>query len=291
LGLSRSIDCQSEINLLLSWIGAAQQHDGSWGYLATSSQGCPEVTALVVRNFSSARTLADQIRDAITYLRGALAGISNPYVKLYVLNTIAIHSNGSALSEDLRKIKATVATLLNQAFFNPTQFPNPINFDFNDADRTRYIRLSTDVILLESLTVLSGTHKLYVRGHPGLRVFGHMLETLSSPPTTDSSGHRMTPPSAYHLYRCLAPLTKTKQSSGLIGVFERLWAFAVCSWAFGVNIGWNFLALTICLIGLILATTMGGQLLIGGLAGALMKTTLDTVKSVYNSLRQFGGNE
>jgi hypothetical protein len=101
----------------------------------------------------------------------------------------------------------------------------------------------------------------------------------------------MTPPSAYHLYRCLAPLTKTKQSSGLIGVFERLWAFAVCSWAFGVNIGWNFLALTICLIGLILATTMGGQLLIGGLAGALMKTTLDTVKSVYNSLRQFGGNE
>jgi hypothetical protein len=288
LGLSRFLDCQTSANQLSGWVAAAQKHDGSWGYLTTSAAGCPEVTALVVRIFGAEQTLAGHLEKAIVYLRGVNASIPNLFLQLYVLNTLVLHSNGSASRDDRRTIKTTVAELLNQAFFNPSQFPNPINFDFNDVDRTRYIRLSTDVILLESLELVSGAHSLYVRGHPGRRVFKHLREVLDSQPKKDGSGHRLTPPSALYLYQSLRPLTDTRQWHGLFGLIEKLAAYAVCSWAFGVNIEWNLIALVVCGIGLYFSIRSGNKVVIGGFTGALIKTFLDTGKSVYNSLARFG---
>ncbi len=289
LGLSRFHDCQPEANLLAGWIATAQRAGGAWGYLTSSPDGCPEMTAYVIRHFAREQTLSDRIRNAIQYLRAAYPSIGNPFLRLYALNTLLLHDveGGSAKKP---AVKETVAKLLNQAFFNPTQFPNPINLDFNDANRTRYIRLSTDGILLESMELISGTHRLYVRGHPGKRVFKHLMETLNVPPSKDTTGHRLTPPSALYMNECLKRLTETRQWRGIGGLVEDAFAYLACAWSFGVNIEWNVISVLVSGAGVCVFYFLWNKpWLLSACAGALVKSFLDLGKSLYNTLRRFGG--
>ena len=145
----------TEANELSSWIAASQRPDGSWGYLTSSKTGCPEITSLVVRTFGNHPSLKEKIKTALEFLRGKYSGIDNLFLRLFTLNSLIIHDDPLRLSDYRKTTKKVIRTLLNQAFFNPTRFPNPINLDFNDGKQTRYIRLSTDVIFLDSLQLIS----------------------------------------------------------------------------------------------------------------------------------------
>jgi hypothetical protein len=293
MGLEKFPDCQPEANFLSEWISQAQKPDGSWGYIVASSSGFPEITALVVRCFAREQTLSQEIHRAVEYLQKSYSSSNNPFLRLYALNTLLLHDPQNARAYK-SAVKKGVAKLLNQAFFNPTQFPNPINLDFNDAARTRYIRISADVILLESLELISGSRRLYVRGHPGRRIFNHLMKTLASPPTRDTTGHRLSPPSALYLHECLRRLTGTRQLSGVVGLIETGLAYLMCSWAFGVNIGWNLISVGVTVTGVIVALLIRskfalGNVLVGAFLGALLKSALDLGKSVYNTFTRFGG--
>lgn len=289
LGLSKFADCQAEANLLAQWIGKAQQPDGSWGFLADASLGLLETTALVVRYFAREQTLSQQLRRGVAYLQKAYGSPSNSFLRLYALNTLLLHDPENT-SKHKVAVKKEIAKLLNQAFFNPTQFPNPINLDFNDGTKTRYIRLPTDLILLESLELISGPRGEYVRGYPGHRIFKHVVTTLAVPPDRDTTGHRLTPPSALNLYECLTRLRNTRQLQGLLGLFGTGLAYFVCALAFGVNVGWNLISVGGTLAGVFISWWyLHDKVFFGAFLGAFLKSTLDLGKSVYNTFTRFGG--
>jgi hypothetical protein len=287
IGLVPYPDSTAETDELWRWIASSQRPDGSWGYLTESKSGCPEVTSLVVRTFEKQPALAQNIKEAVVYLRGKYSSVDNLFLRLYTLNTLLRFDN-QLNSPDYRKIiKKVIRKLLNQAFFNPTRFPNPINLDFNDGKKTRYIRLSTDVILLESLELISGPRKLYARGHPGRRVYLHVIQTFREPPTKDTTGHRLSPFSALHLRRSLKPFLAAKESPGLLRLAEKTWAYLVCAWSFGVNLEWNLISLIICIAGIVVSIRYGITLLKGPFIGAGIKAALDVCKSLYNAWTRF----
>jgi hypothetical protein len=277
-----------EANELSTWIGAAQRPDGSWGYLTNSKIGCPEITSIVIRTFATHPPLKDKIRASLEYLRGTYEKIDNLFLRLYALNTLLKYDGNGRSAEYPKTIKKVIRVLLNQAFFNPTHFPNPINLDFNDGTQTRYIRLPTDVILLESLQLISGPHMLYARGHPGQRVYAHIIETFKEPPTHDTTGHRLSPFSALHLRRCVNGFLRTKEFSGLVGgLVEKAWGYLVCAWSFGVNLEWNLVSLAICIGGFFASVHFGKTVLVGPFIGAGIKAGLDVCKSLYNAWTRF----
>jgi hypothetical protein len=89
---------------------------------------------------------------------------------------------------------------------------------------------------------------------------------------------------------CLKCLTNTSQCRGLGGLLESWFAYVTCAWSFGVNVEWNVLSVLISATGVAALHFWWNQpLLLSAFAGALVKTCLDLLKSLYNTLGRFGG--
>ena len=119
---------------------------------------------------------------------------------LYILNSIQIFllQNPRYLKKDKYKsVKDMILTLLKKLFkhvdINPVSFANPINVDFNDFGRTRYFRLYSDLIVLESLIILNQSKLHFVFGRLGKILMTRIDESLETnfPFPKDTTDHRM----------------------------------------------------------------------------------------------------
>src|SRR6266404_1505168 len=119
-------------NELLTRIVASQHSSNGWNFVANAAGESPVVTALVVRTFGLHEGFKDQLSRALVYLDRTWKDLQTPYLRLYVLNTIWQFGGNDKRKEIEKDIKETIFRLMNQAFYNPTRFPNPINIDYND---------------------------------------------------------------------------------------------------------------------------------------------------------------
>jgi len=193
-----------ELRILKKIIYDSQNSNHGFSFLANSqSRNSSNIfsTSQVLRAFYKEDSLAN--RNAISYLLGEIN--TNPknseiFKTLYALNSIQIflYEHRKYLNEDkYKKIKPKIIKVLQTLFqhvnVNPTSFANPINVDFNDYGRTRYFRLYSDLILLESL-ILVYPNKLYpIFGKLGKSLILNITEALNSeiPYLKDTTSHRL----------------------------------------------------------------------------------------------------
>lgn len=100
--------------------------------------------------------------------------------KLFILNIIfsLVRSNPTEGLLFRKQITTSLKKTFKELYTNPTSLSNPVNMDFQDqmSNRNRYIRLPTDVIILESLIIIGGD--LYLRSGIGRVILNNITKTL-----------------------------------------------------------------------------------------------------------------
>ncbi len=172
--LSGLSDSQAEASLLLERLFKSQNK--GWGF-AVDAAPVPMSTAITVRLILESPAARDAVSKAVAFLRSALSGVSNPYNRLFVLTTIArAEPNTVKRSEPAVAVRELYVRVAEQ----PTRFPNPTIIDYQDNSRTRYIRIPSDIILIEALCLLSGPWQMYLYAHTGWRIFGYLTNHTKS---------------------------------------------------------------------------------------------------------------
>jgi len=285
--LNQFTDCTSECAILRQRIEDAQlKHDGSWAFTTEASQGDLVATALVLRCFQKDVSLAPRLAHAADHLKAGYRRLQNHYHRLYVLNTLAILDTQSNILLDARScLISSIRQLYAEAYTNPAKFPNPCNIDFHDSNRTRYIRLPSDIILLESLLLISHRRPTYLWAHTGRELLSDLLTLLNAPTLTkDLSGHRLTTSVAAYLADLLNRLQRLQDASWP-DLAKRAAGWLLCSWHFGLNFAWNVLASGFSILGLTLCYWLGYDLGTKLFAGVLLKSVLDVVRSIFHLAR------
>ena len=229
--------------ILSTHLDNAQNANGSFGFLTSDKNIDSKIslinTALVLRTYLVHLDNTERRLNCINYLKDNLNKLNNVFEQLYVLNAIqvAIIKDPTLANNGLLKIKQTIRDNLKKVFhevaLNPTSFSNPINIDFNDANRTRYYRLYSDLILIESLALAFPTNLYYLRGQIGERVLSKVWACLDKNSDKDTTQHRMSFGFYFSVSQILSTLvTKYDENIGLIG---RLHAWLVRVKFFGIN--------------------------------------------------------
>lgn len=174
-------------NLILAGRNAT---DGGWGFRLDEHDVAFFPTAYVVRSLRG-RSQDRVVQEAVAYLAKHEEKIPQPIERLYGLNTIVRFSTSSDLRESAKKgIGDLLADIVRHAKTDPFAQPNPLNVDFQDGERTRFLRIPSDLVLLEGLVLLSGPSLEFAQGPVGNRMFRRLLTSLQPPVTRDTSGHR-----------------------------------------------------------------------------------------------------
>ena len=156
-----AVGCEDAGRVLLGYIQQAC-HEGSWGYLTSSEQGDACMTALVVRTFRGLPNFtASSLPQSLRFLQRNYGASKNPCVRLYVLNTLQLSDPNSRLLPDVNPnelIKEQIRKLRAEIQKNPLSLSNPVTIHFSDdrGRRLRYYRFPGDLIVLESLLLISG---------------------------------------------------------------------------------------------------------------------------------------
>lgn len=295
-GLSRFNDCKAYSAQLQGYIIEAQRSDGSWGFFLDSANGSLFVTSFAVRAFWRDPSFQRNLLLGLRYLEQNYKNTSNLYERLFVLNTIQMLDKRSDLSvtrDHRAEIKNTIQQLIKSVYSNPTKSANPLNIDFNDEQRTRFIRIPTDLILLESCFLLSGHRFLYLRSHIGRQVFKNVTECLQGPFfSRDTSGHR----AAIGTFVYIAEVMKSIVSARGANCRRWLWwpiAWLCCSTAFGINFSFHALVFSLVCVctGAAAILWRAGWLdvkVVILLIGVLVKYAIDIAKVVYD-LQKYRG--
>lgn len=291
--LNQLDDAKTEAGTLQKYISDAQKDDGSWGFLIGSNEGSSVITSLVLRSFKAEPSFIVNLKNGLDYIKTNFNNIGNLYERLFVLNTIQmldkIETNRKV---DVEKyIKITIRDLYKEVYYNPTKFANPINIDYNDtgARRTRYFRIPTDMILLESLTLISGSNLQYLHAHAGRRILKYLSDSLkkSSKFTKDTSGHRASV-GFYFFVTSVLKLISDKRTSRLSNFAKDIHGWFDCSISFGMDFTYNLLILIITLVILILASLYQVTVITQLFIGIFIKYLLDLFKSLYNLSKAWG---
>jgi hypothetical protein len=233
---------KNETSILESHLLNAQHSDGSFGFLCTDINRGEKAsmlsTALVLRLFFSHNTANSKINDALSYLKQNVIKVNNIFEQLYILNSIQIIlnkdsqflKNGFAKNHD--EIRKTLKKLLTEVALNPTSFPNPINVDFNDSGRTRYYRLYSDLILIESLTLAYSTNLHYLRGDLGERALQKLWNCLNGDKQRDTTFHRISFGFFHDMFHLVEKIKSKYDSnlsffSSLEGKYRRMRLFGI----------------------------------------------------------------
>lgn len=177
--------CDDAGRILLGYIQQAC-HEGSWGYLTSSDEGDACMTALVVRTFRGREASLASLPRSLRFLHWHYQESKNPCLRLYVLNTLMISDpNGRILqSVNLRElIKKQIRRLYADMQRNPLSVSNPITIHFSDdrGQRLRYYRFPGDLIVLESLLLISGTRIRLYRHQFGRHIGNRLGRILDGP--------------------------------------------------------------------------------------------------------------
>jgi hypothetical protein len=214
--------------ILANHLYNAQNTNGSFGFLTSDKDVDLKTslinTALVLRTYLVNSDHSEKKLNCINYLKDNYSKLNNIFEQLYILNSIqvAILKDSSLAKNGLLKIKEVIQKNLKKIFhevaLNPTSFSNPINVDFNDSNRTRYYRLYSDLILIESLALAFPTNLYYLRGQIGERVLSKIWTCLDSKSDKDTTLHRMSFGFYFNVYQVLSTLiSKYDENIGLLG--------------------------------------------------------------------------
>jgi hypothetical protein len=245
------------------------QRNGGWGFTTTATKPNVMPTALVARLLRGVSGREAILDHAVTYLRSELGAVSNPYAKLFVLNAIK-HAKEDAVQA--REIAAAISDLYVQVAKQPTKFPNPTIVDYQDNARTRYFRIPSDVLLIESLAFLGGGWQLYLSAHTGRRVFDYLVASSVSMETfkVDATGHR-----------AAMELVRVRQSSDIWFWLARASGWFVSSTKFGVDFTWNLVLLLASFVAGVAFHYYDNQPARNVAGGIFAKSLSDGIRSIY----------
>ncbi len=290
--LNQLDDAKAEAGILQQYIQEAQHGEGSWGFLTNSNEGNTVITALVLRAFKLEPSCRKNLENGLDYIKKHFDDTKNLYERLFVLNTIHLLDNieTSKNIDTEKNIKNNIKSLYKEVYYNPTKFANPLNIDYNDPgnQRTRYFRLPTDMILLESLILISGSNLQYLHVHAGRRILKYLIDNLkSSKFTKDTSEHRASA-GFYFFVKSVLQLICHKKTSKLPRFIKDFHGLFDCSMAFGTDFTYNLLILIVSIIILLFSIISKNNFLTQIIIGILVKSILDLFKSLYNFYKAWG---
>jgi len=221
--------------IMLSRVKDAGPH-GSWGPLSNSGRNerNPWTTALVVRTFKSAPGFEPLLKSALNYLYHHHKILENPCLRLYVLNTIAIADPihelvAGVTAKDLKEaITKGVRDVRSTLVRDPLSLSNPITLHFSDdrGGRIRYYRFPGDLIVLESLLMISNPIAKYYDSHIGARIGERLSSILAGPHelALDTCGDRTSFPTCLYIRDLLETIRNrgTEAQNILSRLFGRL---------------------------------------------------------------------
>lgn len=229
--------------ILASHLYNAQNVNGSFGFLTSEKDIDLKTslinTALVLRTYLIHSDNFEKKNNCINYLQNNFQKLNNVFEQLYILNSIqvAILKDTSLAKNELLKVKVNIQKNLKKIFhevaLNPTSFSNPINVDFNDSNRTRYYRLYSDLILIESLALAFPTNLYYLRGQIGERVLNKIWKCLDMKSDRDTTQHRISFGFYFNVYQILSTLISKYDEN--IGFFGKIHSKLVRIKFFGID--------------------------------------------------------
>ncbi|MFA5832124.1 MAG: hypothetical protein WDA22_01485 [Bacteroidota bacterium] len=283
--LSKCNDCDRPKTILLERLRRGFiDSQGSWGELINSPFGSPVVTAMVLRCVINDHNISREIiESAINYLLMHVEDTENTYLQLYIYNTLillpTLKVNNRKNVE--HKIKFCIKSLHSKVYYNPVQFPNPTNVDYHDNGRTRYFRLPSDIILLESLILLSPYNLLFIQTLVGYKVFMSLNKNIDGNLfKNDTSGHRAG--GGYYVYAKSVIKTMSDVPKIKSNILIKIWSWYKYSYTFGLDFSWNVLIFYGSLTVSLFFHYYGYDWLRNIFFGIFIKTVLDAFKSLYN---------
>jgi hypothetical protein len=282
--LNQLNDAKDEAQYLLKLINESQQADSSWGFSLELGNGNPIVTSLVLRAFQNEPSFAANLKKAVVYLHSNTNQIKSFYEKLFVLNTIQIVNKSNMQVES--DIKSTIKKIYGRPYYNLAT-SSLINVDYTDSSgKTRYFRLPTDMIFLESLALISGGNLEYLRVYEGKYIIDNLLENLnqSSKFTTDTSGHRASV-GIYFFIDGVLKLISRKKASRLPSWFKDIHGWMSYSLSFGIDLAWNLILFILASSLSLIFTFFNITDLARIFLGILIKSLLDILKSISRRLQ------
>jgi hypothetical protein len=176
---------------------------------------------------------------------------------LYALNTL--QETKKSHGKDYKiEIENTLRKLFERLRKKPESFINPINIDFSDRGKGRYIRLHSDSIILNSLSLISDDKLCYVYGTKiGQDILSNISATLKDGRFhRDTAEHRSAISTIVAFSKNIRDLYEKIENSGLktIGALKSLPVKFKCSMKFGRRFGLDYelISLILSLIGIIL---------------------------------------
>jgi hypothetical protein len=237
-------DCVTESEIMENAILKSQK-EGGWGYLLQDSY-CSNIasTSLVLRSLKPRSRNKQAINEALQFIINNYSKEPNLFIQLYALNgvTAVLKSNADFQREFQFDYSGGLRKVIKQLYYavknNPTKFANPINIDFGDpiAGRTRYYRVSSNLVLLESLFNLSRSfHYLYI--YTGKKVMNDLLGNIDQKAlyVNDTSDHRASFGFYFSSFNILCSITQSKRVKRWIW-FDKQWGKAQHAWYFGVDL-------------------------------------------------------
>jgi hypothetical protein len=214
--------------------------DGSWPMCRDRHypNTAPIATALVLRALKGKPQCVASLRKALDFLNGVQESMTSvPIQRLFVLNTIymvAPDLGRHALLDPTRKridecVRAIFGSLRGDYFF----LANPMNLDFHDIRGVRFFRLPSDLIVLESLILLSGHSLVLVQVSHGKKLLDKFFNMLGKRTFTyDTSGHRASAGTYAFVRDILNWLNRREYDKHLVpdrwrGVYRGLFTFGV----------------------------------------------------------------
>lgn len=201
-----AVGCEDVGRILLGYIQQASR-DGAWGHLTTSEESDACMTALVVRTFGGLEKFAaSSFPQSLRFLQRHYDESKNPCVRLYVLNTLQLSDPNSQLLPDVNPtelIKQQIRELYADIQNNPLSVSNPVTVHFSDerGQRLRYYRFPGDLIVLESLLLISGP-RIRLYQHQFGRHIGNRLGRILDGPNDlalDTCNDRMSFPTCLYI--------------------------------------------------------------------------------------------
>lgn len=181
-----------------------------WGFTIDALSAHPVATCIVLRSLVGDQSARVHIISALVFLESAASELTG-YLKLFVLNTIILcsgqlHTDGRRSA--LESARITIKELIQSSSSLPLHPTSTINVDYYDKSKIRYYRLQPDLIALETLALMSGDYRVYLKAFPGSTLFEHLRKTVDHFHSTfqDTYGGKLSFSTCLDIYRCLQVL-------------------------------------------------------------------------------------
>jgi len=187
-----------------------------WGFLiGDQCKNDPIATAFVILRLSRCKKIdllpAEDLAQALSYIESEIGRQKSAVARLYLLNCLMRLSDTSKTHFFKREIRREIRKIFKEVNDNPCIVQNPWIVDYQDrkAERARYLRIPSDITILEALMWLDIDNLRYLRSNSGKKMLWHFFDTIiSGNQNLDSSGARWSCYSALYTTEFVKDLKK-----------------------------------------------------------------------------------